>query len=341
MTNKDFQAILERYLSGKASEREIQMIEKWYQNMERRTGETGVEDESALEKRYLTKIMNQVGNTRSLPAVRTSNVFSKHRYLLGIAASALLVVASLFLLPDDVAEIKDPEIADESAVLSWEKFTNESTLVQEYLLPDNSRVTLEPNSSLRYSPDFNVTLREVQLEGQGFFEVVPCKTKPFLVYTNGVTTKVLGTSFTIRSFHGDSKVSVAVKTGKVSVYTKPAKSSDKNEEIILTPNQEIVFDKAEKVVAKRIVEKPEPIIPAEEIDRMRFEDAPVSEVFKAIEKIYGVDIQYDENQFAFCTITTSVSGGGLYDRLDIITSTIGVHYELEENKIIVNGTGCH
>jgi ferric-dicitrate binding protein FerR (iron transport regulator) len=213
--------------------------------------------------------------------------------------------------------------------------------VQKYLLPDGSRVTLEPNSRLKYSPHFNVTLREVQLEGQGFFEVRPCKEKPFLVYTNGVTTKVLGTSFTIRSFHKDSKVSVAVKTGKVSVYTKPAKPSDSSEEIILTPNQEVVFDRAEKVVAKRIVEKPEPILSAEEIDRMRFEDAPISEVFEAIEKIYGVDIQYDEAQFTFCTITTSVSGGGLFNRLDIITSTIGAHYKLNENRIIVSGTGCN
>jgi hypothetical protein len=74
---------------------------------------------------------------------------------------------------------------------------------------------------------------------------------------------------------------------------------------------------------------------------MRFEDAPLKEVFDAIEKIYGVDIEYDQDQFAFCTITTSVSGGGLYNRMDIITSTIGAQYELDENRIIVKGTGCN
>jgi hypothetical protein len=309
--------------------------------MDRRTGETGVKDESALEKKYLANIMNEVGNTRRLPRAGASGIFPKHRYLIGIAASLLLVVASLSLLPDRSPEIKNQELVNEPDAQSWKHLTNGSMFVQKYLLPDGSRVTLEPNSSLKYSPHFNVTLREVQLEGQGFFEVRPCKEKPFLVYTNGVTTKVLGTSFTIRSFHKDSKVSVAVKTGKVSVYTKPAKPSDSREEIILTPNQEVVFDRAEKVVAKRIVEKPEPILSAEEIDRMRFEEAPISEVFEAIEKIYGVDIQYDEAQFTFCTITTSVSGGGLFNRLDIITSTIGAHYKLNENRIIVSGTGCN
>lgn len=341
MRNKDFQAILERYLSDNASEREIRIIENWYKNMDRRVRETGIVDETALEKKYLTNIMDKVGGTRQLPQAGTHGIFSKHRYLIGIAASVLIVVVSFFLLPDRSSEIKNGEAFKELVAPSWKQFTNETAMGKECVLPDGSRVTLEPNSRLKYSSDFNVSLREVQLEGQGFFEVKPCKEKPFLVYTNGVTTKVLGTSFTIRAFEQDSKVSVAVKTGKVSVYTKPSKPSDNSEEIILTPNQEIVFDKAERVVAKRIVEKPEPIIPDEEIERMRFEDAPISEVFRAIEKIYGVDIQYDETQFSFCTITTSVSGGGLFDRLDIITSTIGAHYELNENRIIVSGTGCN
>jgi ferric-dicitrate binding protein FerR (iron transport regulator) len=228
----------------------------------------------------------------------------------------------------------------ETSPRSWQSITNHTGLSASYTLPDSSTVILEPNSSLKLSSEFNKLIREVQLEGEGFFEVTPSAEKPFLVYTQGVTTKVLGTSFTIRSYHDDTKVSVAVRTGKVSVYAKPSPSA-RSEEIILTPNQEIIFDKAEKVVAKRIVEKPEPIIPAEEIERMRFEDAPIKEVFEAIERVYGVEIQYDEGQFAFCTITTTVSGGGLYDRLDIITRTIGARYEQDENRIIVSGDGCN
>jgi len=250
------------------------------------------------------------------------------------------VIASLFLVTNKTSKKKEPDSENVSQT-SWKHIANDDQVAQRYTLPDGSHVTLEPHSSMKFSSLFNVLVREVHLEGEGFFEVTNCKGTPFLVYANEVTTKVLGTSFTIRAFRQDKKVTVAVKTGRVSVYTKPAEAPDKTEEIILTPNQEVIYDRAEKVVAKRIVEKPEPIISVEEIERMRFEEAPLKEILEAIEKIYGVDIEYDEEQFASCMLTTSVSSGGLYNRMDIITSAIGAEYELNEERIVVKGTGCN
>jgi transmembrane sensor len=61
----------------------------------------------------------------------------------------------------------------------------------------------------------------------------------------------------------------------------------------------------------------------------------------AIEKIYGVRIEYDENKFSSCTLTTALSGGGLYNRMDIITSAIGAKYELKDDRIVIEGAGCN
>ena len=94
-------------------------------------------------------------------------------------------------------------------------------------------------------------------------------------------------------------------------------------------------------VARRIVEKPQPMVSAEEMERLRFEEAPLQDVLEAIEKVYGVHIDYDADKFSSCTLTTSVSGGGLYNRMDIITSAIGAHYELKEDRIVISGTGCN
>jgi transmembrane sensor len=149
----------------------------------------------------------------------------------------------------------------------------------------------------------------------------------------------LGTSFIVKAFPQDKNVTVVVKTGKVSVYATEDKVNAKRE-IILTPNQQIVFDENQNKIARKIVEVPLPVLPADEIKRMRFEDASIKEIFEAIEKIYGVEIEFNEALYSSCTLTTTVSEGGLFSKLDIITSAIGAHYVLEENKVVINGTDC-
>lgn len=340
MDQKDFQEALTRYQSGCATDEEKLMIEKWYEEMEHQGGDIHITDEAKLEEEYLTRIMRHVEEEKLSQPTRVRTM-GWQRYFIGIAASVSLITVLLFLVNKQASSSKEKAAINESAVVSWKEFTNTSSEDQLYTLPDSSRVTLSPNSMIKFSNLFNESVREVQLEGEGFFEVTPNQDVPFLVYAGEVTTKVLGTSFTVRSYREDQRVRVAVRTGKVSVYTQPIEVRDNTDEIILTPNQEIIYDRSEKQVSKRIVESPEPIISKEEIERMRFDEAPLKEIFAAIEKIYGVEIEYDEKHFASCILTTSVSGGGLYNRMDIITSAIGAAYELDENRIVVKGPGCN
>ena len=90
-----------------------------------------------------------------------------------------------------------------------------------------------------------------------------------------------------------------------------------------------------------LVRVPEIIKPAAEIKRMRFEEASVSEIFTALEEIYGVDIVFDEKLLAACALTTSISDGTIYNRLDIICKAIGATYTVEETQIVVSGLGCN
>ena len=83
-------------------------------------------------------------------------------------------------------------------------------------LHDGSTVILEPGGEVRYNEKF-LNTREVYLSGDAFFEVTKDASRPFLVYANEITTKVLGTSFRIKAKQGEKEIVVAVKTGKVSV----------------------------------------------------------------------------------------------------------------------------
>jgi hypothetical protein len=212
------------------------------------------------------------------------------------------------------------------------------------VLPDGSEVTLAPESELRFSKSFDATQRVVYLEGEAFFNVSRDTARPFLVYASQVVTKVLGTSFTVKAFREEKSITVAVRTGRVSVSThgdRDAKNTGGVKAIILTPNQQLVYNKEENTIARMIVDSPRQIIPEEEVKRMRLEDATVSEILATIEKVYGVDIVYDEQVFASCILTTSIFDEDLYNRLEAICGAVDATFRVEEDKIVVTGQGCH
>ncbi|MDQ6481634.1 FecR family protein [Dyadobacter sp. LHD-138] len=227
--------------------------------------------------------------------------------------------------------------------------TNNTSRPHLVTLPDSSTVLLHPNSSISYRKDFNRDgRREVYLSGQAFFSVTKNPDLPFFVYSNELITKVLGTSFLIKSFDNHQQVEVEVKTGKVSVYTRmdhDAESTRTNSQlggVIITPNQKVLFSREEIRIKKSLVEFPE-IIPSTVLPApmLKFQDATVSQVFANLEQTYGIDIVYDEALFGGCLLTASFSNENLYEKIDLICKGIEARFEVVDARIVVSGRGCH
>lgn len=345
MEQKDFHEILKRYRLGQASPEEEKLIDAWYEAMGRQQDTAMSNQDNELEQRYWKNIETHFKKTESKSSeLQKSTTVNKTKvlwYSIGIAASVLVAITSFVYLTNTTSAKKELAKEENQAPDTWRRITNTKTSQERITLPDGSNIILEPQSSIRFSSYFNTSVREIYLEGEGFFEVTHNAQKPFIVYANEVTTKVLGTSFTIKAFREDKTVSVAVKTGRVAVFANSGNKPDEKKEIILTPNQQIVFNKNEEKILRRIVEAPQPLLPPEEIKRMYFEEAPLKKIVEAIEKIYGVDIVFEEDLFSSCTLTTSLSGGGLFNRLDIICTAIGAKYTLDGDKIVITGKGCN
>lgn len=338
MDRKRFLDLLEKYLRDDATPQEKSLIDAWYERMGRShvDGMEG-ENEDALEKRYLSnldlRIKKQAGKYRMV-------VWQSLR----IAATIIFIIVSSFSIRSgsDRLEVNRVVASADAISPSWEKVINTGIDAREVRLPDGSLVVLEPESEVRFMTAFNGMERSVWLEGEAFFDVCPDKTKPFMVYARELTTKVLGTSFSVRSRKNDKDAAVSVRTGKVFVVTSSAKGPDAGErEVVLTPNQRIIYDKVQDKIARSIVEKPAMVLPAEEVRKMRFEGAPVSAIFNAIEKVYGVDLVFDSTIVQQCRLTSVISDGELFNRLEIICKAIGARYELEENRIVIHGTPCN
>ena len=85
-------------------------------------------------------------------------------------------------------------------------------------LRDGTRIVLNAGSRLRYPATFGESARDVELVGEGYFEVVHDSTRPFRVHARGSVTEDLGTRFVVRSYPELRHVEVAVAEGRVGLH---------------------------------------------------------------------------------------------------------------------------
>ncbi|WP_128546363.1 FecR family protein [Larkinella soli] len=218
--------------------------------------------------------------------------------------------------------------------------TGANGLTERVRLSDGSKVTLTPGSRLRVSPDFGKTERTVYLTGEAFFEVTRNPAKPFLVYTGNVVTKVLGTSFRVRAYEGDSHVSVAVRTGRVMVAkAKPGRPAS-SDAMVLLPNQQALYSKADEHLIKTLVENPVMLITTTETNPFEFREAPLPQVLSTLEQIYGVKMIYDAKVVAECNLTAQMGNEPLFEKLNLICEMIQARYEVVDGQVVLYSNGC-
>lgn len=108
------------------------------------------------------------------------------------------------------------------------------------VLADGSTVWLNAGSKLSYENDFTGSTREVRLEGEAFFDIVKKTNQPFIVHTSGIDIKVLGTSFSVKSYPEDKDVITTLYRGSVKVFRHEESEA---KAIPLKPNQKLILPK--------------------------------------------------------------------------------------------------
>lgn len=337
MTSREFKELLDRYSRGEASPQEEKLISSWYDNIKPDIDSNKPYDDE-LEHRLWAKV--RPTPSRQLP--NRSNLFFK------IAASIALIVISSLAIYFIAGQRMGGEDVALSMITEYESgefliFSNPGDVRKTIALPDGSMVTLDVNSKISIQKEMSTKTRSVYLTGGAFFDVKRDTLRPFVVYANEVTTKVLGTSFHIKAYESAKEITVAVKTGKVSVYAKTDETQSRNQirEVILTPNQRVIYNRGEKKVLKQIVDNPDIILPKATLFKMDYDDAPVTKIFEVLEENYGIDIQYDPELLKGCVLTTSMTDEGFYERIEIICKAINAQYKTENAVVIIESRGCN
>ncbi|MGG7661675.1 FecR family protein [Dyadobacter sp. BHUBP1] len=205
-------------------------------------------------------------------------------------------------------------------------------------LPDGTQVWLNKNSKLEYPEAFDGDERLVYLQGEAFFEVVPNPEKPFIVKSEKVSTRVLGTSFDVKAYNGDETASVSVATGKVEV----SKEIDEGEPVRitqLTPEQELVINTEKDETYINIVSVAN--IAPWHLGQLVFRDNTYDEVMQALQERFGKKIVFKSN-IGKCRVMASFnSNASLNDVLKLLSMSNSFDYVVGRDVVTITGGTCH
>jgi len=346
MSREAFHLLLERYLQNRCTDEEKEIIEKWYGMLDKHDMEDIAPTQiNALEQKLWDRIHESAITEDETPVRKLKPQRQTSRTLItavaAVIAGFVIITAYVFFRVDS----KKPEFMVASIANNINSVSNNTAMPMVVNLEDGSSVTLQPKSLLKYPKHFSKTVREVTLEGEGFFEISKNPSKPFLVYNSNVITRVVGTSFIVKTNSTASETEVTVKTGKVIVSPNSGTISFKigdllksGKGVILTPNQKTVYSASENTFATTLVDKPLPIAknnkqPIKE--SYSFNDSRVADVLNQLQKSYGIEFVVEDKELYNYTFTGDLSEQDLYSQLDFLCESIQATYQVKETKIII------
>lgn len=213
MNREEFLALLEKYQLGKTSDGETKRIEQFFDQLQQ-NGPTPL-----LSNKKQKQLFG--GIEKKLPELQRKKQRRSHIALMAMAA----IAACLCLL-----------FWPSSTTFNSENLSIKTSMTQDSLkLSDGSTVYLSPYTTLIYPQQFGDNSRTVELKkGSAFFKVAHDEDRPFSVISDGITTRVLGTTFNVSK--QDSSINITVASGKVMV-------SSKQQSLSLIANEQALFTK--------------------------------------------------------------------------------------------------
>ncbi len=221
-------------------------------------------------------------------------------------------------------------------------------------MPDGTKVWLNGGSRLTYNNTYGEEEREVQLTGEGCFEVVTNPEKPFVVKAGGLSIKAYGTTFNVKAYPEDKAITTTLVKGKVTIEGKDEKN--KLFSLEMRPNENITYytDKVPKEQAESVSDQSEaiaqvisePVVIENNInpelytswkdDLWVIEKQKLGALAKDFERRYNVSIVFDSNEVMNYHFSGSIQRETIEQVMTILRRTIPLKYSFEKNKIFIS-----
>ena len=328
-TNTETDELLFRCLEGVASDAEYEEAWRWIH-------------QSPKNKAYYSKMRNVwIGLSKPVDAERQQQVWAqlekkilasmvrrkniRMKYL-GWAAAAAIIAFAYILGTQTPPKQEDRELA----AITTEEYIIEAPKGGKSVmtLSDGSKVWLNAGSTLHVDETFGKENRTLKLQGEAYFEVAHNRSAPFIVRTDAVDVKVLGTHFNVRAYNGESDIAVSLVSGSVSLHPS-------GKEQLLTcmePDQLATVSRADLSWQKTPCDAQTEA--CWHLNKLKFDGESVEKTWEKLGKWYNVKVSlkhYDPaTQYWFSVETES-----LQELLSMIDKLTPVEYELNDKEVAI------
>lgn len=319
--------ILIEYLEEKLNEEDAKLVEAWI--------------EASADNR---KIVNQLcellfihDRVRTLEeydvsasyntfrkSVNLNNKKRRKTYSILKRVASVAAMAIIFLLIGTVATVGVLDKTEKTISIH----TNLGERAQ-VSLPDGSNVWLNACSSLEYKRSLLTRRRVATIEGEGYFEVAHNKAMPFIVQNNKAEIRVLGTRFNVRSNNDEVNLVVSLLEGAINF------NDNYKADVTLRHSERLVYNKLNKeFLIEHII--PDDNVTAWMQGRIIFDNTPLEEMARTLEKHYNVKIRFLDEAVKQKRFTAEFGmSDNIYQIFSILDLTNTFDYTINEREIQV------
>lgn len=218
------------------------------------------------------------------------------------------------------------------------------------LLPDGSVVWLNSGSRISYPVNFTDSLREVELEGEAYFDVAKDPGHPFIVHTRDINIKVLGTAFNVKCYPGDNKTEATLIRGLVQVSRN---GGSRQEVLLLHPHEKVVVKRVQEDISANTSE-PLPIAVPDKMmvkhlkknatdtsvvetawvyNKLVFDGEDFREISDEMERWFNVKISFNDSTVAGYRFHARFENENINDVLSALRLSLPFTFKINNNEV--------
>lgn len=346
------------YLEGRISSEDEQFLLEWLKNnpesikdfKEFRRIWNLSEMAGTLNKKGVEKEWGRLLRRIDISRDRTTGTGGILYWLPRIAAVFLLGAVVSFAIAYQVFNPRNAGVA-------YHEINTPAGAKSQVTLPDGSTIWLNAGSNLKYSDRFGKKDRQVYLTGEAYFDVKKDRSKIFVVNTSELKIKAYGTTFNVKSYPEEGTIEATLIEGSIGV-TRTAFKNKKTDEVMLEPNQRVVYYRKTNRATETEVE-PEAEIPASEPTRAKEQkltyliskgiepkeftswkdgilfitSETLGELAVKLERKYDVKIHFKNQELKQLKFTGSLENETVEQVMEAIGIAANIGFEIEDRDI--------
>lgn len=310
-------SIVNKYLSGEASEAEIQEVYQWINSdpLNRK--------EFIQYKKVWALTSKAVENSNETWEAISVKLSQPKKQLPGIrvwmAAAGILLVLGLGMTIQYFLSQRTPVSFSYTADTRIEVPLGQMSKI---ILPDGTTVYLNSGTQLVYSGDFFSGNRKLSLEGEAFFDVAKDQEHPFVVSTKGLDFKVYGTSFNIQAYPEDKEICTTLIEGSLGILGKSG-----NELTRLVPGENAIFRMDDRKLEVSQVNLD--LYTSWKDGLITFRNEKLKDIARKIERWYNVEIKIKNETLGNETYMGTIMKNKPIDQiLEVFSLTSSLNYRI-------------